>query len=547
MKTKSNWKKGYSGGYKKYSKPEIEKVFVDPADIAAKMTEYHRIIQSSIKSGVNSTIKSGPGTGKTWTVANVVIPALENAGKTKGMVFAFTNKNADDFKRVIHSPEIETGTYHALLGRIVVNQLNSRRNLPSKFNKNEVGKTMEIARELFPDTEKKDLAKFCDLADKAKMAAFGIGNNPAIANREAWQELMDRFSINGQDTDFEEDSDCPDIIEAAQKIMVESIKLKREIDFADMPYFVLYYDLKIPDLDFVIMDEAQDIPQILLEFLAKCHGKGIQIIAVGDENQSINKFAGAIDFALDAILDRTGGESLNLKVSYRVSRAAAQLCNEIFPDSVIPWNDAKDGSIENIGFDEFSALVPEFSANDVALSRTHKNLIPFAMEFIREGREFVYKGIREWVAKARKSLYMASRKANSTEFFAITIAMDDFLREKEEANSQRAKMPNWLIELAETTNILNELIQGIQKIGGDYKVLMQYLDKLEAADNNSKGLPTLSTIHASKGGEWPNVYIIGDCISPLAKSESEKLAEQCTQYVAYSRSSDKLIFVPAGK
>jgi hypothetical protein len=540
-----------SWGYKKsWVKPAVEKVEIDFSEVENQMTEYHRIIRDAISEGKNGIISAGPGTGKTWTISRVVIPTLEKIGKINGMVFAFTNKNAQDFEKCILSDGIKTGTYHKLLGKIVTEKFGKYKrnfyNVEDKFDKaRKPGKTMEMAKGIFEGVKASELVKICNLTNMAKMAAFGIGENPSIENRKAWEELAERFSINSGD-EFE-GSNSVDIIECAQKLFVQTIKNTECIDFADMPYFVLYYDLPLPELDFVVMDEAQDIPQILLEFMAKCHENGAQILAVGDKNQSINDFAGAINEALSSIISRVNGTKLDLKVSYRVSIAAAGLCNQIFPDSVIPWDGAKQGSISNITFEEFKELLPDFSGNDAALSRTHKNLIPLAMEFIRKGIPFVYKGIREWVEKARKSLFMASKKANSTEFYAISMAMDDFLRGKEDENAHRPKMPRWIVEMSETISILNSLIQGIQEIGGNYKTLLGYLDTLEKADNNTTGLPTLSTIHASKGGEWANVYIIGSCISPLAKTERELAAEKCCEYVAYSRSSDRIIFVPAEK
>lgn len=554
MSYNNKYKKGgfKSYGKKPWAKAPVEKEIIDFSEVESQLTEYHKDVRESVLNGKNTIISAGPGTGKTWTISRVVIPALEKSGKTKGMVFAFTNKNAGDFEKCISSPEIQTGTYHALLGRIVARELNSRRNLPDKKNlKQYPGKTVEMAREIFEGENPKVLNQIADLVNKAKMAAFGIPGNPSISDRQAWEKLAERFSINtggefgGEFGEENEDGNVGiDIIEAAQKLMVETIKNKREIDFADMPYFVIYYDLPLEELDFVIMDEAQDIPKILLEFLAKYNEKGAQIIAVGDEKQAINGFAGGMDYAIRSIIERVNGDKKDLKESFRVSIAAAELCNRVFPDSVIPWKGAKEGGVENISWEQFQDLIPEMEDGDVILSRTHRNLIPIATEYIRKGREFVYKGISVWVDKARKSLFMATRKANSTDFFAITIAMDDFLREKEEQNSGKSKMPAWLTELQENVSILNELIQGIQNNGGDYKTLLKYLDILDAADNNKKGLPVFSTIHASKGGEWPRVYIIGSCISPLAKSEIEKDAETCVEFVAYSRSSDRLIFIP---
>lgn len=109
-------------------------------------------------------------------------------------------------------------------------------------------------------------------------------------------------------------------------------------------------------------------------------------------------------------------------------------------------------------------------------------------------------------------------------------------------------MPKWVIEKRETIETLCVLIAGIENEGGDFSTLKNYLSKLIAADKESAGnCVTLATIHASKGGEWENVYIVGGMISPLAKTEDELYAEKCVSFVAVTRSKKNLIFVSAGK
>ena len=70
----------------------------------------------------------------------------------------------------------------------------------------------------------------------------------------------------------------------------------------------------------------------------------------------------------------------------------------------------------------------------------------------------------------------------------------------------------------------------------------KYLKALGDAEKSISG-PTLSTIHAAKGGEWPNVFILGAMRSPLAITEAELHAETCLEFVAVTRSSENITFV----
>lgn len=548
-------------GYKKsWGKPEIkfdesfyEKDF--------QFTDYHTAIQKSVKNGGNTLVNAGPGSGKTTTIFRAILPALiEKYGEgADGMINAFNAKNAGEFKTKINPDYtgIKAGTIHSCLLDILKNGGDfkySKVNGPQKagerngrYQSEKSGKIREMADALFPEETTFFRAKITQAINLARNNAFGIPGWPEINDRGAWEDLIARHSLNGSENEGIEDenTDGPDLIEASMQLFIESLKNKSEIDFCDMLYFPLYYGVEIPKMDFVIMDEGQDIFPITLEFLIRAKNKGAQIIMVGDRNQAINSFAGSINNAFDIAAEKLDGVILSMPVSYRCSHIAAKFANNVFLDSVIPHENANIGEEIHISFGEFCEKVPDLDKNDVVLSRTHKNLIPFAMDFIKKGKRFVYKGIRDWANKANRSLYHAAKMGK--DLTTIRQNLSEHQNELEDKYFGRAKMPKWVIESGETIETLCLLIAGIETEGGDFQTVKKYIKTLIEADNDNRDCITLSTIHASKGGEWQNVYFCGPLQSALAKTEAELNAEKCVEFVAYTRSSDKLIFVQEGK
>ncbi len=240
---------------------------------------------------------------------------------------------------------------------------------------------------MFPENRAEMLA-VCRLISLAKMNAIGISGFAPIEDRDAWQELIETYSVKAN----EDEESSFDLISAAQDVMEASIKRKGEIDFDDMVYFPLYFNAKLPDLDFLCFDEAQDATPLMIEFLNRMGKNGCRIVIVGDTRQAINSFMGSKVNAIQYLAEKLQMNVFPLPVSYRCSKIAAKMANEVFPDSVIPNESANEGVYNEIMFEEFSGIITGLQHGDLVLSRTHKNLIPPALGFIKRLVPFKYKG-----------------------------------------------------------------------------------------------------------------------------------------------------------
>ncbi len=512
-------------------------------------TKYHVAIwEFLLQTGKNLIINAGPGSGKTWSIKNLVVPALLQSGLKRGGCIAFNGKNAYDLKNAINVPNVDCSTVHSALWQCL--------KLKNKFIKAEIekeagfdkfrkkwmpaqkGKAQNIADMLFPEDKESERANACRIVSLLKMNAFNLPGYPSINDRGAIETVMERHSIkNGNGNEFS-DTEGADLVEMAQKIFGESIRRTDTADFDDMIYLTLMLNAPLPNWDFLAYDEGQDMKPADLEFLKRMDAKGCRIVMVGDTKQGINLFTGSMQGALDIAATELKAETFPLPVSYRCSKAAAELANGVFPDSVIAGPTAKDGERKDMDWTMFLGFIADAGRETGALSRVHRFLIPLALSFIKQKKEFIYKGIADTVQRMNRMLYQAAKQTG--DLSQIRQALVEYQETLVDKYAGKA-VPKWVIQAGEVTDCLCLLLAAVETDGGNMDTVKGYLKALSEAEKGVAG-PTLSTIHAAKGMEWENVVIIGPMRSPLAETDAEKYAEQCLEFVAVTRSSNSITF-----
>lgn len=501
--------------------------------------EYHHAIQRFLENcDRNLIIKAGPGCGKTTTLKYVVVKVLLLILKALGACIAFNYKNADDLKKAIENNRVNCSTVHAMLKGCFARHVRVKVESEARFDTYKkrwvpasTGKSQAIAEILMADCTASQRAAACRLVSLAKSQAIGLPGYAPIEDRSAWQKIMDSHSIdNNNDEGF-------DLIEFSQILMRATLKETATIDFDDMIYMALYLNLPLPNLDFLCFDEGQDCTPIQLEFLSRLAKLGTRIVIVGDPNQAINIFAGAMPKALEIAQQQLNAEVLPLPVSYRCSKVAAQLANEIFPDSIIPGPNALDGTVTTTTWGEFESTVPSLSYGDGVLARAHKYLLPLALRLMRDGKKFSYKGISDTVARMDRMLYHNKSRGGLAE---IRKGIIEYQEDAEDRYAtQSGKIPAWLQQAREITDCLAILLAAAENDGGNVDTVKDYLKTLLGAEKCFDG-PALASGHASKGMEYNQTFLIGPLRSPLAKTDDELHAEACVEYVMLTRSKQNI-------
>lgn len=106
----------------------------------------------------------------------------------------------------------------------------------------------------------------------------------------------------------------------------ESFKaLGNVYDYTDMLWMAKTAELDLPELEYLFIDEAQDLSALQWTLVNRLAEKSKHIIIAGDDKQAINSFAGA---DIDTFLTLPGKVE-TLEQSYRVPMAAFDMANNV--------------------------------------------------------------------------------------------------------------------------------------------------------------------------------------------------------------------------
>src|SRR5690606_29866931 len=111
------------------------------------------------------------------------------------------------------------------------------------------------------------------------------------------------------------------------------------IDFTDMIYFPVMKNVRMPQYDWVFVDECQDLNAAQRELFLKCLKPGGRFVAVGDPRQAIYGFAGADVKSFNLLKSIPNTTQLPLSVCYRCDSSIINLAK-----TLVPQIEAKDGA-----------------------------------------------------------------------------------------------------------------------------------------------------------------------------------------------------------
>jgi DNA helicase-2/ATP-dependent DNA helicase PcrA len=307
------------------------------------------------------------------------------------------------------------------------------------------------------------------------------------------------------------------------------------VDYTDMLFFPLKFDMKCKQYDWVFIDECQDLnkAQRLLMLKAVKENSG-RWLAVGDLNQAIYGFAGADVNSFKELINLPKTIQLPLSVCYRCDKKIIDLAKNIVKD--IEFFD-KNGN----GIIDESASIKDVKDGDMVLCRNTYPLVKLCFDYLKKGIKATIKG-RE-IGKTIIDMIVKSKTEDIDKLF-------DYLYADLEKTKNKIIKTNNLIEEQidenETYIRQKENIEIIELISSESKNCSEIISKLEYifSDSNKGGIQ-LSTIHKAKGLEFDRVFIIHmeSIPSKFAKTKWQIQQEQNLLYVAYTRAKNYLGFV----
>jgi len=382
----------------------------------------------------------------------------------------------------------------------------------------------------------------------------GIGFLYEIEDQGKWFDLINHFALD----DIPDDLGAEIVVKASMLALRKSIQGDTTtIDFDDMIYSPLYH--KIPckyPYDWVLLDEAQDTNaarRALALRLLKPQGR---LVAVGDDRQAIYGFTGADADAMDRIKQELGSSELPLNVTYRCPKQVVKEAQRYVPD-IHADESAPQGRVEKATKNEVGRwIIPfretatdagdepiSFLPSDVILCRLTAPLIKMAYDFIRkqvpcrvEGRDI------------GKGLLKLSQQWKVRDLQELEEKLDLYL-ERERGKWLARGREEKAQQVEDKVQSLFALIDICHSKGHHHpRELGELIDQMfgDTRPGERQQMLTLSTIHKSKGREWPRVFILGAnkyMPSPYARKEWQLLQEKNLSYVAITRAQQELVYL----
>jgi len=488
----------------------------------------------------NLLIEAVAGSGKTFTIIEMIVEINLRFPQARIALMSFNAKVRDELKlRVKHRriQNCDVNTVHGFGFAAFKLKYGSRK--PNSYKLQDIFEPMLKKNNLDWKLNK----TLCTLVGLAKDTGIGIFTP---GNTQDWIDLIDKHDLSWDEEKCSKDR----LIQLAHAGFTESNLDRSKIDFSDMIYFPLLDNLPFPEYDFVFIDEAQDtnatrreVARRMCAPLDKCTlstgpwNPNGRLITVGDRHQAIYGFTGADNDALDILKKQFQMTELPLSICFRCSTSVITHARKLV-SHIHAKDNALTGSVRSQTEAMFESSLfandPENQLNAI-LCRKNAPLTSLAFRLLRanipcriEGRDI------------GQQLTHLCKKFKPTDKTNLTSSLRKHLTE------QSCKLNPYKF------SILEDKISCITSVLAMPEILSveDFYKKIELLfsdfDPNLPPRLTLSSIHKSKGLEWPTVYLLGRNLwqpSPFASQPWMLDQETNLTYVAITRAKINLIEV----
>lgn len=332
-------------------------------------------------------------------------------------------------------------------------------------------------------------------------------------NEEGWLEAIGLAGI---------DDPNQFLIDEARKYLLSSIELAfaGNIDFNDQIYMPCVFGGMWKTAPLVFVDEAQDLSNLNHYMLRRMALR--RVIAVGDENQAIYAFRGSSTRSMEQLAETFSMSQLSLTTCFRCAKSIVRDANRLVPHMrSASWS--PEGAVIYPEKWNLDSILP----NSAVVCRNNAPLFALGFAFLAANRpvNFLGKDLGWAIEKEIKEL---SNKKNIYREQLLEAMQLKLARLSEDEDKQGR-----LFDIMET-------IEAIPGVTTD-----EILENLKALLNAPTGDVTLSSIHGSKGLEWPVVYFLDSWRVPSKYAETPEAIQQehNLDYVAVTRAKRALIYI----
>lgn len=554
-----------------------------------RISHLQRAVLDFVGSGSgHGIVEATAGSGKTTTLVQVAaLLESELLAPGQGACFLAFNRSTARELRARLPAAVDATTIHALGRRMLLTSLGGTRLTldDAKYHDLALGSLADTRDAALTALDPPEAASYLSrLSGLARLELTDPTDASAVA------ELAGRYRLR---------SPAADSTEALNALVAELLERGAasgrtgSVDFTDMVYLPLRYDLPPPQYAFVCVDEAQDLSRLNLEFVMRLLTAGARGLFVGDPYQAIYAFAGADARSLTRIAERTGATRLPLSVSYRCPVRHVTLARRFSPDTR-PRRGAPTGTVTVL---PAAALARSVQPGDLVMSRTNAPLISLAIEFASRGTACLVLGddLASETIELARSLFphgrldewrtvvdaAAATDARALEFRLLTDdslareldrsadrfqalrlaldALDRRWRPRPQATAstteERGALPAWLGRWLPTltrptvddlARVLAELLGGATgAVDGDADADPPSSSRSPVSHTARAPEPVvLATIHKAKGREAERVFLFNaDQLGLTQGNADEDLSERNVLFVALTRAKRELVLV----
>lgn len=534
-------------------------------------------------------VLAGAGSGKTRVLIHRVAWLIEKrqVDPSKIILLTFTNKAAGEMKeriKGIGNKKLElgfSGTFHTFCAKLLRNYGMSVGVNPHFviFDSQDSESVMKnVLKNLSIDPKQNKPGMFLALISKMKndLVSLQLAEDTASDYfrrqlAKVWREYQTSLVTNGA-VDFD------DLLVKAVEVL-KNEDIRKEVN---------------SKLEWILVDEYQDTNKAQFELTKLLAGEKRNITAVGDAAQAIYSFRGA-DYRNLKLLEETYPElvTVGLPKNYRSTQYILDAAYGVVSHNTnhptlklsatreigekIDLFEAADEEDEARYVVERSKRISDDGKEVVVLYRTNAQSRAFEDELLK--RDIPYKligGLRFYNRAEVKDLiaylrlvYNPGEEISRQRIEKIgkrkAAIFEEWLDRLSEERKESANPGQILEEIINVTNYLDkfderdeedagriENVNELLAVAGEYKSGQQFLESAalsesEIKQHRSDAKITLMTIHAAKGLEFDNVFVVGleEGLFPHSRSVFEGGKEEIEEerrlmYVAMTRAKEKL-------
>lgn len=453
----------------------------------------------------NAMVQAVAGSGKTTTL----VEAYKRIGGN-GIFLAFNKAIAEELKaRNLNARTFHSLTFSAVLKAKGLNTITS-------------DKIRLLCKELW---SKDDVFLYGAFASKLVGLARQIGIGCLVADEEsAWWDLVDLHEI-----ELATDSANPATGVALARGLLAASNIDERIDFDDLLYLAVKDGIRLPQFDFVFVDEFQDTNAIQRAILRKIMKPNSRLIGVGDKAQAIYGFRGADSTAMEVASKEFNCTDLFLSVSYRCATSIVEFAQK-FSKQIEAAPGAPVGEVKFMGT---NYKLTDIGKEDLVVCRTTKPLVALCYRLI--GAKIPAFVMGKDIGVGMVTLIKKMNGRGMDNLIEKLIQWRDKEVEKAVAKDQEDKVE----AINDRVNSILVIADGLTN---NERTIPGLIALIENMFTEGKGKITLASIHKSKGLESKRVWWLNSskCPSRWAKQEWQKQQEVNLCYVAVTRAIESL-------